>query len=123
MIRYLSVDGVIRIHDSIVPCAVINPGLLESAVMQPRATFAGNELYESALEKGAVLLRGLALNHGFEDGNKRTAWASTQVFLKANSTPLYSMRDEEAADFVESVVVQGLDVPTITEWLAVRLAL
>lgn len=114
-------DSVIRIHDAIVPCPVINPGLLESAVMQPRATYAGAELYESVLEKAAVLLRGLALNHGFEDGNKRTAWASTQIFLTANGSPLYSMPDVQAADFVESLVVQGLGVRAITEWLAYRL--
>jgi death-on-curing protein len=123
LIRYLSVDGVISVHDSIVPCAVINPGLLSSAVMQPRATFDGSELYESVLEKAAVLLRGLALNHAFEDGNKRTAWASTQVFLEANGSPLYQMPDVQAADFVESVVVDGLGVPEITEWLAYRLQL
>lgn len=123
MIRYLSVDSVTRIHDSIAPCPVINPGLLESAVMQPRATYGGIELYESVLEKAAVLLRGLALNHSFQDGNKRTAWASAQVFLTANGSSLYSMPDVQAADFVELIVVQGLDVPTITEWLAYRLQL
>lgn len=123
MIRYLSVEGVVRIHDSIVPCALINPGLLSSAVGQPRATFAGAELYETILEKAAVLLRGLALNHAFEDGNKRTAWASTQVFLSANSSRLYSMPDVQAADFVESLVVDGLEIPAITEWMAHRMAL
>lgn len=124
MIRYLSVDGVVQIHDSIVPCAILDHGLLESAVLQPRATYLGAELYESIIEKSAALLRGLARNHAFEDGNKRTAWSATQVFLAANGAPLYQVADKEAADFVEQgVVVQGLGVPQIAEWLIYRQAL
>ncbi len=47
--------------------------LLESAVNAPFQTFGGQDLFPSIYEKAARLLYGIANNHAFVEGNKRTA--------------------------------------------------
>lgn len=98
--------------------------MLSSAVFEPQSSFGGIDLYETLHEKAAALLRGLAGNHAFADGNKRTAWSATQIFLVANQSPLYQVNDNEAADFVEKQVVVGkASVKEIAQWLIFRMAL
>jgi death on curing protein len=63
--------------------------LLLSAVMAPRATWDGAPLYASLVEMAAAYAYGLAQNHPFVDGNKRTAFIVALVFLEVNGvTPL-----------------------------------
>ena len=47
-------------------------GTLESAVAQPRMTFAGQDLYPDLAAKAAALGYALIQGHPFLDGNKRT---------------------------------------------------
>jgi len=51
---------------------------IEAAVFRPQTGY-----YES-LEEAAALMESLANNNGFIDGNKRTAFAATDVFLRLN---------------------------------------
>lgn len=56
--------------------------MLHAAVARPFATFEGNELYPTDLEKAAALFHSLIKSHPFMDGTKRTAFASTLYFLQ-----------------------------------------
>lgn len=58
-------------------------GLLESAVMAPRTGY-----YASLAELAAVYAHGLAKNHPFLDGNKRTAVIVALAFLRVNGHAL-----------------------------------
>jgi death-on-curing protein len=62
--------------------------LLLSAVMAPRATWDGAPLYPSLAEMAGAYLFGLARNHPFVDGNKRTAFVTALTFLEVNGVPL-----------------------------------
>jgi len=62
--------------------------LLESAVNRPFQTFAGEDLFPSVLEKAAALFHSLVCNHGFKNGNKRTAVIALDFFLMANGYAL-----------------------------------
>ena len=42
--------------------------------------------YDGFIEEAAALLESLAMNHPFVDGNKRVAFAVTEVFLRMNGT-------------------------------------
>lgn len=90
-------------------------GLIESACMRPQATAFGEDAYPSIWEKAAALLQSLACNHGFVDGNKRTAWMAVTVFLEVNGHPLDAVLDEdEAEEFVLAVATGTMrDVPAI----------
>ncbi len=59
-------------------------GLLESALAQPEASFAGEWLHNTLYEMAAAYAYHLCQNHPFVDGNKRTALACALVFLELN---------------------------------------
>ena len=78
-------------------------GLLESALAQPQATFAGTLLHSTIHEQAAAYLYHLAMNHPFIDGNKRTAFAVMDTFLRLNRYSL-NLTDDQAYDLVIQVV-------------------
>jgi death-on-curing protein len=86
---YLSVREVIQLHtDGIAEhggSPVLRDGArLESAVMQPRASFGGVSLHPTLADKAAAYLFHIAKAHTFIDGNKRVATRAALVFLDLN---------------------------------------
>jgi death on curing protein len=59
-------------------------GLLESALAQPKATFAEEFLHEDLFAMAAAYLFHVVQNHPFVDGNKRTGLITALVFLDMN---------------------------------------
>ena len=68
-------------------------GLLEAAVAMPMATFGGQFLHPSVPEMVAAYLFHICKNHPFVDGNKRTALATSLVFLDLNN---YSVKASDS---------------------------
>jgi death-on-curing protein len=98
--RYLTLGEVLWLHRRVVESSGGSPGVrdlgaLESVLAQPRATFGGQDLYSSVLEKAAALAFSLITNHAFLDGNKRVAHAAMEVFLQLNGYELSSGVDEQ----------------------------
>jgi death-on-curing protein len=90
-------------------------GLLESALVRPQNKFAYGEHDLAAL--AAAYGFGIARNHPFIDGNKRTAFASMIVFLGLNGIEL------DAPVEVATAVILDLAAGKITEdalmrWIA-----
>lgn len=88
-IYYLTVEQVIELHDSILAAfgglaGIRDRGLLESALEAPQVNLYGQEMYQTLSEKGAVYVYHLIKNHPFQDGNKRTAYASLALFYEFN---------------------------------------
>jgi death-on-curing protein len=81
---------------------VRDEGLLESALAQPQATFGGQFLHPTISEQAAAYLYHIAMNHPFIDGNKRTAFAVTDTFLRLNGCTL-NLTDYRAYDLVMRV--------------------
>lgn len=71
--------------------------------MAPRQTFGGQYLYQSLAEMAAAYLVGLALNHAFESGNKRVAFAACSTFLRMNGYRL-TLTQNEAVELTLNVV-------------------
>ena len=124
--RYLSLGEVVELHRLVVAQAggaagLRDLGALESAVAQPRATFAGTELYPSLAEKAAALAYSLALNHPFVDGNKRVAHAALETFLVLNGHELAA--DGDDAEHTMLVLAAGtLSREEFVAWVARHLA-
>jgi death-on-curing protein len=74
---------------------------LESALAQPRMTFAGRDLYPSLAAKAAALCFSVVQNHPFIDGNKRCGHAAMETFLVLNGKEIKSSVDE-----AEQVILQ-----------------
>ncbi|MGF1431155.1 type II toxin-antitoxin system death-on-curing family toxin [Kitasatospora sp. LaBMicrA B282] len=83
-------------------------GLLDSAVHRPRSEMFGIEAYTSLWEKAAALLQSLAINHPFVDGNKRTAWMCTVVFLDLNGSEMLAVDQDEAYKLVVGVAAGAI---------------
>lgn len=58
-------------------------GALEAAAFRPQCGY-----YADHVEEAAALLESLLINHPFIDGNKRTAFAAADVFLRLNGCRL-----------------------------------
>lgn len=74
-------------------------GLLESALDRPRNLF----VYQpkcSIFQLAASLCVGLAKNHAFHDGNKRTALLATRAFLFLNGYALEPSQESEVLTLV-----------------------
>lgn len=85
MIRYLSVEDLIRIQHGIAPNTPLrDPGLLDAAVARARSGFGDHEAYPTVHEKAAAILHSLASTQAFVDGNKRTAVMAMYEFLAIN---------------------------------------
>jgi death-on-curing protein len=78
-------------------------GLLESAMSRPGSQMYGVEAYPGLFEKAAALLQSLAINHPFVDGNKRTSWLCTVVFLDLNGADMLEIDQDEAYKLVIDV--------------------
>lgn len=61
-----------------------DPGLLESAVAQPRATYGSQLLHAFPFEMAAAYLCHIVQNHPFVDGNKRAGAVAAILFLDLN---------------------------------------
>ena len=88
---------------------VRDTGLLASALARPAAGFAGQEVYETIPAKAAALLESLAKNHPLFDGNKRTAWVLTQLFLWLNGY-IHSFAEDEAFELIIAVAEDRLEL-------------
>jgi death on curing protein len=105
--KFLSLDEVLELHDDQISSfggtpGVRDEGLLESALAQPQATFGGEYLHPTIAEQAAAYLYHITMNHPFIDGNKRSAFAVTDTFLRLNGFYL-NLTDDRAYDLVMQV--------------------
>lgn len=103
---YLSLDDVLWIHDEQIRLfggapGVRDEGLILSALLRPQTGY-----YSDLPEEAAALWESLAMNHGFIDGNKRVAFASTIIFLQANGLQPTGSEDDWIA-FIYSHLEAG----------------
>ncbi|MDH6135262.1 death-on-curing protein [Kitasatospora sp. MAA4] len=104
--KYLTVREVLDLAEFACqgqPVAVRDLGLLDSAVHRPQSQMFGIEAYAGLWDKAAALLHSLLINHPFVDGNKRTAWMSTVVFLDLNGSDMEEVDQEVAYRLVVEV--------------------
>ena len=119
--RYLILGEVLAIHRRVMEqsggmAGVRDIGALESAVAQPRMTFAEKDLYPTIVEKAAALGFSIIQNHPFIDGNKRTGHAAMETFLYLNQHEIVT----EVADqygIILAVASSRIDREEFTNWL------
>jgi death-on-curing protein len=104
---FLTYDEVARLHIVQIEMyggshGIRDQGLLDSALAMPRAGFGDAYLHEDIFEMAAAYLYHIAMNHPFIDGNKRTALAAADVFLRLNGFAL-SQTPDDAYDLVIGV--------------------
>ncbi len=94
-------------------------GLLESAIARPLATFGGKNLYDTPHKRAAALAESLVMNHGFVDGNKRTAMYAMAAWLEREGYVIDAAR-RELRDLALSIASHELSTEQIATWLVQR---
>ena len=112
-----TLEEVIAIHDAQIDefgggAGLRDAGALESAIMRPQLGY-----YDGLLDEAAALLESLTMNHPFVDGNKRTAFATTEVFLSLNGH-FIDCDDREAYEFFMRLFeTNSFRFAQLREWL------
>lgn len=96
--------------------------LLESALARPQQVHAYRDPPADFADLAANLAFGLARNHPFVDGNKRTAHVCYRVFLALNDVELEASAEEKYAAMM--ALAEGtLEETGFADWLRPRLKL
>ena len=90
--------------------------LLESALNNAYATFAGEELYKTKEEKAASLGFSLISNNAFVDGNKRIGVYVMLTFLEAEGIRI-NCTNADVVDFGLSVAAGNMKYDDILNWI------
>jgi death on curing protein len=93
-------------------------GLLESALARPINRWNCGE--DDPAELAAAYAFGVARNHPFIDGNKRTAWVLARLFLAVNGHKI-SFNAEEAIQMMLALAAGELEEDVVSVWFRERL--
>jgi death-on-curing protein len=109
------------IHDQIIDESGGSKGfhdvnLVKSALARPMQSAFGKDAYSDLFEKAAALLDSIANNHGFRDGNKRTAMAAAIYYLFLFNINV-AITNEEYELFMLHVVKDKPDIHEIKSWI------
>ncbi len=91
---------------------------VESALARPQNLAAYGE--PDAADLAAAYGFGIVRNHGFADGNKRSAWVVVRVFLEDNGFDL-AFDPIDAVRTVESLAAGNLEEAALATWIRERL--
>jgi death-on-curing protein len=95
------------------PSGVRDPGAMESALARPRNRWEYGDDDLCAL--AATYASGVARNHPFTDGSKRTAWVLARAFLMLNCVEL-AFQPEEAVTTVQSLAAGEFTEDELADW-------
>ena len=120
--EFLEPDVVLFLHDQAQReyggiQGVKSEDLLHSALGLPlnKLAYAGPDDLD-LFDLGAAYAYGLASDHPFNDGNKRTAWSSCVLFLKVNGREL-SVMARDAVEQMVRLASGNIDEPGFAMWL------
>jgi len=117
---WLTPEGVIRLNARLMaktgePHGLLSREGLESACAKPHNHWAYGESDPAVL--ACELLFGIARNHPFQQGNKRTAFAAMIGFLRANGYAFTGADGVEWADDMIAVIDGSLSQETFADRL------
>ena len=125
--RYLDYEALIALHVHLMRdvmreeyYGVLNEGLLRSALARPQQAAA----YEQAggLRQAAYLFQGILMNHGFAQGNKRTAFLALGWFVSMNELGEITASQAEKIAMCYAAENQKWSVDQIEAWLEPHVA-
>ena len=117
--RWVSEDVVLAVHDEQLAehgglAGVRDLPLLQSALARPQNLEAyGNP---DIADLAAAYAVGIARNHAFLDGNKRTAWVVAETFLLKNGYELIA-NDRDGVMTMLAVADGTMSEPELAIWL------
>jgi death-on-curing protein len=121
--RWIGLPVILAIHDRQIVEHGGLPGLrdagaADSALVRSRNLAAYGD--PDAADLAAAHAFGLARNHPFADGNKRTAWVAARLFLADNGVRLVFDK-VEAVRLMQKVAAGTIDERDLAGWFRERL--
>ena len=116
-----TLEEVVAIHDIAVQefggaQGLRDMGALESAILRPQMGY-----YNGLIEESAALMESLAMNHPFVDGNKRTAFYTTDTFLRKNGHFINCDNDDAYAFFMRLFHTNTFRYAELRDWLELHI--
>ena len=96
---------------------VRDQGLLESALTKPQNSYLYNLQASDTATLAAAYAFGIASNHPFIDGNKRTALVVCLLFLRLNGVDLFASEPEKYQIFMR-LAAGELSEEELASWIA-----
>jgi death-on-curing protein len=120
---WISLDVILAIHDEQLAehggaTGVRDKGMLESALGRPLNQAAYGEPDAAAL--AAAYAFGIARNHPFADGNKRTAYVAMELFLDLNGFEL-TASDGDAVLTMLRLAAGEVEEEQFADWIRAHL--
>lgn len=117
MKEYLTVPDVLAIHSILIQRyggthGIRDRGALESALFRLQSGY-----YVDIVSEAAALMESLAINHPFVDGNKRVAFAATDIFLRINGYRINCESMIIYADMMRMFETGTFDLAHLEPWL------
>ena len=114
---YLTVADVLGMHTVLLQRyggapGVRDPGALEAALYRPQTGY-----YEDIVAEASALMESLAVDHPFLDGNKRIAFAATDVFLQINGWQLKRLPTQIYSEMMQLFEAGQFDIAHLEPWL------
>jgi death on curing protein len=128
LIRHPDVEGVVIIHEMIMKrmgsssLGLLYPGGLPYCVDTAQDIRHSSELRRTLSEMAAYYIWCLITNHPFVDGNKRTAFQTAEVFLRANGFSLSQLEPDEVVSTLLRVATGEIPVVELTDWVEKHLS-
>lgn len=97
-------------------------GLLLSALARPQNLLAYGEPAPDLASLAAAYAYGIARNHPFLDGNKRTALVAARTFLILNGVDLEATQDDKVLTFL-SLAEGAVSEVEVADWIRKRIHL
>jgi death-on-curing protein len=91
-------------------------GLLQSALSRPKNLLAYSESPPDIASLAAAYAYGIAKNHPFVDGNKRTAYVVMRTFLKLNGYDIQASSEEKYQIWID-LAVGKLSEAELASWI------
>lgn len=125
-IKYLSIEDVDWAHNRILEVTGGERGDLARAnlefVLESVKTIAPDlDNEQMIVKKAAFILHSLVTQHPFVNGNKRTGFEVTKMFLEPNGCTLTASKDDSYI-FLLSVSKGEADLAHVEDWIATNLA-
>src|SRR6185503_2505113 len=95
-------------------------GLLSSALAQPQNLLAYGEPPPDLAALAAAYAHGIARNHPFVDGNKRTALVAARTFLLLNAVDLDATQDDKVLTFL-ALADGAISEEELADWIRKRI--
>jgi len=97
-------------------------GLLSSALARPHNLLSYGEPRSDLASLAAAYAYGIACNHPFIDGNKRTALVAARTFLILNGADLDATQDEKVLTFLR-LAEGAISDDELADWIRKRIQL